>query len=238
MRLIHSADWQIGKAFRPLGVGCCWAVTIRTAAKASGIALRSSAYRGMSIHTLRPWWPVAEATPFSCRHLFAVRPIGGWISRRRRKSRYVSDARGSIINFRRESDASNSIDPARPSRAGLEHPALGDWRLTMWVGPPIWHSGTPEPDRVRRQENGTALLADIAGTGALRPGRALDEGESEDCLRARAFLNNCGGLHRLGLAFRGCNVRGSKRARLIADRPFMAASSQSGSASQWRSGRE
>ncbi|WP_375779070.1 exonuclease SbcCD subunit D [Bradyrhizobium sp. ma5] len=75
-------------------------------------------------------------------------------------------AHGSIVNFGQEGEASNPIDPARPSRAGLDYLALGDWHRTMQVGPCVWYSGTPEPDRAGRQEAGTALLVDIAGAGA------------------------------------------------------------------------
>ncbi|WP_342723992.1 metallophosphoesterase [Bradyrhizobium sp. B097] len=75
-------------------------------------------------------------------------------------------AHGSIVNFGQEGEASNPIDPARPSRAGLDYLALGDWHRTMQVGPSVWYSGTPEPDRAGRQETGTALLVDIAGAGA------------------------------------------------------------------------
>jgi DNA repair exonuclease SbcCD nuclease subunit len=75
-------------------------------------------------------------------------------------------AHGSIVNFGHEGEATNPIDPGRPSRAGLDYLALGDWHRTMQVGPSAWYSGTPEPDRAGRQENGAALLVDIPGARA------------------------------------------------------------------------
>jgi DNA repair exonuclease SbcCD nuclease subunit len=75
-------------------------------------------------------------------------------------------AHGSVVNFGQEGEATNPIDPARPSRAGLDYLALGDWHRTLQVGPAAWYAGTPEPDRAGRQERGTALLVDIAGAGA------------------------------------------------------------------------
>jgi DNA repair exonuclease SbcCD nuclease subunit len=78
----------------------------------------------------------------------------------------VGLAHGSIVNFGQEGEATNPIDPARPSRAGLDYLALGDWHRTMQVGPSAWYAGTPEPDRAGRQESGTALLVEMAGAGA------------------------------------------------------------------------
>jgi DNA repair exonuclease SbcCD nuclease subunit len=77
----------------------------------------------------------------------------------------VGLAHGSIVNFGGEGEATNPIDPARATRAGLDYLALGDWHRTMQVGPSVWYSGTPEPDRAGGQESGTALLVDIAGAG-------------------------------------------------------------------------
>jgi DNA repair exonuclease SbcCD nuclease subunit len=75
-------------------------------------------------------------------------------------------AHGSIVNFGREGEATNPIDPARPTRAGLDYLALGDWHRTMQVTPTAWYAGTPEPDRAGRQECGTALFVDVGGAGA------------------------------------------------------------------------
>ena len=75
-------------------------------------------------------------------------------------------AHGSVVNFGQEGEATNPIDPARSTRAGLDYLALGDWHRTMQVSPTVWYAGTPEPDRAGRQEYGTALLVDVGEAGA------------------------------------------------------------------------
>jgi DNA repair exonuclease SbcCD nuclease subunit len=75
-------------------------------------------------------------------------------------------AHGSVVNFGSEGEATNPIDPARAGMAQLDYLALGDWHRTLQVGPASWYAGTPEPDRAGRQEQGTALLVDIAGSRA------------------------------------------------------------------------
>jgi hypothetical protein len=75
-------------------------------------------------------------------------------------------AHGSIINFGSEGEATNPIDPTRATKAQLDYLALGDWHRTLQVGPAVWYAGTPEPDRAGGQEQGTALLVDLAGSGA------------------------------------------------------------------------
>jgi DNA repair exonuclease SbcCD nuclease subunit len=76
-------------------------------------------------------------------------------------------AHGAITSFAREGEASNPIDPARATKAGLDYLALGDWHRTLQIGPGTWYAGTPEPDRSGGQERGTALLVEIAGPGAI-----------------------------------------------------------------------
>lgn len=78
----------------------------------------------------------------------------------------IGIAHGAVINFGSEGEATNPIDPARPTRAKLDYLALGDWHRTLQVGPAVWYAGTPEPDRAGGQERGTALLVDIPGPGA------------------------------------------------------------------------
>lgn len=78
----------------------------------------------------------------------------------------VGIAHGAVINFGSEGEATNPIDPARPTKAKLDYLALGDWHRTLQVGPAVWYAGTPEPDRAGGQERGTALLVDIPGPGA------------------------------------------------------------------------
>jgi DNA repair exonuclease SbcCD nuclease subunit len=75
-------------------------------------------------------------------------------------------AHGSVVGFGSGGEANNPVDPRRPERAGLGYLALGDWHRTMQIGPAIWYSGTPEPDRAGSQELGQALVVDIAGPGA------------------------------------------------------------------------
>lgn len=75
-------------------------------------------------------------------------------------------AHGSVVNFGNGGEAVNPIDPARGAKARLDYFALGDWHRTLQVSPAVWYAGTPEPDRAGGQEQGTALLVEIAGPGA------------------------------------------------------------------------
>jgi hypothetical protein len=75
-------------------------------------------------------------------------------------------AHGSVVNFGSEGEATNPIDPARAAKAKVNYLALGDWHRTQQIGPDTWYAGTPEPDRAGGQEQGTALLVEIAGPGA------------------------------------------------------------------------
>ena len=77
-------------------------------------------------------------------------------------------AHGSVVNFGNGGEAANPIDPTRAAKAKLDYLALGDWHRTLQVGPAIWYAGTPEPDRAGGQEQGTALLVEIAGPGQPR----------------------------------------------------------------------
>ena len=74
-------------------------------------------------------------------------------------------AHGSVVNFGNGGEAANPINPARAAKAKLDYLALGDWHRTLQVGPAVWYAGTPEPDRAGGQEQGTALLVEIAGPG-------------------------------------------------------------------------
>jgi DNA repair exonuclease SbcCD nuclease subunit len=78
----------------------------------------------------------------------------------------IGVAHGSVVGFGSGGEAHNPVDPRRAERAGLGYLALGDWHRTMQVGPAIWYSGTPEPDRAGGQEVGQALVVDVAGPGA------------------------------------------------------------------------
>ena len=78
----------------------------------------------------------------------------------------IGIAHGSVVGFGSGGEANNPVDPRRLERARLDYLALGDWHRTMQVGPAVWYSGTPEPDRAGGQEAGQALVIDIAGPGA------------------------------------------------------------------------
>ena len=78
----------------------------------------------------------------------------------------IGFAHGSVANFGDGGEAINPIDPARTAKARFDYLALGDWHRTLQIGPAIWYAGTPEPDRAGGQEQGTALLVEIAGPGA------------------------------------------------------------------------
>jgi DNA repair exonuclease SbcCD nuclease subunit len=78
----------------------------------------------------------------------------------------IGIAHGSIGNFNSEGEATNPVDPLRPTKAKLDYLGLGDWHRTLQVGPTVWYAGTHEPDRAGSQERGMALLVDIAGPGA------------------------------------------------------------------------
>lgn len=232
MRIIHSADWQIGKVFKQFGPK---EETLRQArltaierlaahAKSNGvhhILVAGDVYdsEAPNPHTLRA--PVERMKQFADIHWHLLpgnhdphRPAGVWdrVSRLGppsnihlhlaptpfalddntfllpapllRKSEFddisawmntaatppgalrIGLAHGSVVNFGNEGEATNPIDPARASEAHLDYLALGDWHRTLQVGPAIWYAGTPEPDRAGGQEQGTALLVDIAGPGA------------------------------------------------------------------------
>jgi DNA repair exonuclease SbcCD nuclease subunit len=232
MRLIHSADWQIGKVFKQFGVkedalrqarlvaierlgqlarthGAAHVLVagdVYDSEAPNAITLRAPIERmklfpDIQWHLLpgnhdphRPegiWDRVAKLGLPGHIHLHlapAVAPLGDdafllpaplchkteyddltvWMDSAPTPEGAVRIglAHGSIVNFGGEGEATNPIDPARPSRAGLDYLALGDWHRTMQVGPSAWYAGTPEPDRAGGQESGTALLVDIAGAGA------------------------------------------------------------------------
>jgi DNA repair exonuclease SbcCD nuclease subunit len=232
MRIIHSADWQIGKVFKQFGPK---EETLRQArlaaverlgalAKSNGvhhILVAGDVYdsEAPNPHTLRA--PIERMKPFADIHWHLLpgnhdphRPEGVWSRVAQlglpsnihlhltptpfalddaafllpapllRKTEFddisewmnaavtppgalrIGLAHGSVVNFGSEGEATNPIDPARAAKARLDYLALGDWHRTLQVGPAIWYAGTPEPDRAGGQEQGTALLVEIAGSGA------------------------------------------------------------------------
>ena len=111
-------------------------------------------------------------------------------------------AHGSVVNFGSEGEAANPIDPARAAKARLDYLALGDWHRTLQVGPAVWYAGTPEPDRAGRQEQGTALLVEIAGPGAAPSVSPLVTGTYRWITRSER-LNDEGALADLDRRLRG-----------------------------------
>ena len=75
-------------------------------------------------------------------------------------------AHGAIQHFSEESGGLDVIAPDRPARAGLDYLALGDWHGPMRIGPAVWYSGTPEPDRFKHGLPGSALAVALPGAGA------------------------------------------------------------------------
>ena len=232
MRIIHSADWQIGKVFKQFGAKeealrqARLAAIERLGAHAKNngvhhILVAGDVYdnEAPNPHTLRA--PIERMKPFADIHWHLLpgnhdphRPEGVWDRVAQlglppnihlhltpapfaldddtfllqapllRKSELddisawmdaaatppgalrIGLAHGSVVNFGSEGEATNPIDPARAAKARLDYLALGDWHRTLQVGPAVWYAGTPEPDRAGGQEQGTALLVEIAGPGA------------------------------------------------------------------------
>jgi DNA repair exonuclease SbcCD nuclease subunit len=232
MRIIHSADWQIGKVFKQFGAK---EETLRQARLAAverlGALAKSNGVHHILVagdvydsdapnpHTLRA--PIERMKPFADIHWHLLpgnhdphRPQGVWDRVAQlglpsnihlhltptpfalddsafllpapllRKSELadisawmdsavtppgalrIGLAHGSVVNFGSEGEATNPIDPARAAKAKVNYLALGDWHRTQQIGPDTWYAGTPEPDRAGGQEQGTALLVEIAGPGA------------------------------------------------------------------------
>ncbi len=76
-------------------------------------------------------------------------------------------AHGSTRDFGVDGQAPNPIDPGRADSARLDYLALGDWHQTLSIDPRVWYAGTPEPDRAGGQQQGTALVVEIEGPGAV-----------------------------------------------------------------------
>lgn len=232
MRIIHSADWQIGKVFKQFGAK---EETLRQARLSAierlGVHARENGVRHVlvagdvydseapSAHTLRT--PIERMKTFGDVHWHLLpgnhdphRPEGVWDRVAQlgvpenihlhlsptpatldenaallpapllRKSEFdditewmdaaptppgalrIGLAHGSVVDFGSGGEACNPIDPARAAKAHLDYLALGDWHRTLQIGSKTWYAGTLEPDRSGGQEQGTALLVDIAGPGA------------------------------------------------------------------------
>lgn len=78
----------------------------------------------------------------------------------------IGVAHGSIQDFSSQRPHSSVINPNRVETAKLDYLALGDWHGAVRVGDRCWYSGTPEPDRFRKNESGNCLLVRIESAGA------------------------------------------------------------------------
>lgn len=85
-------------------------------------------------------------------------------------------AHGPIQNFSEDAAASEVIAPDRARRAGLDYLALGDWHGAIEVDLRTQYSGSPEQDRFKHEQPGSALLVDIASAGAPPQVTALATG--------------------------------------------------------------
>jgi DNA repair exonuclease SbcCD nuclease subunit len=76
-------------------------------------------------------------------------------------------AHGSVAGILPDNvDAGNPIAADRAASARLDYLALGDWHGTRRIDARTWYSGTPEPDRFRRNEPGNVLQVEIEHAGA------------------------------------------------------------------------
>ena len=75
----------------------------------------------------------------------------------------IGVAHGGIREFGVERPHSAIIDPNRVNHAGLDYLALGDWHGAIRINERCWYSGTPEPDRFKRNDSGNSLAVAIKG---------------------------------------------------------------------------
>ncbi|MBY9068234.1 DNA repair exonuclease [Hyphomonas sp. WL0036] len=79
----------------------------------------------------------------------------------------IGIAHGSVEDFASETAAVTRIAKNRPDTANLDYLALGDWHGTRQMGPRLWYSGTPEPDRHVDNDRGAVLVVSIEAQGAV-----------------------------------------------------------------------
>lgn len=135
--------------------------------------LASSADRPDNVHLLLSEQPleVIEGVfllPAPCRVRDPGRDLTAWMDGRETPAGAIriGVAHGSIQDFSSERPHSSVINPNRVETARLDYLALGDWHGTVKVGDRCWYSGTPEPDRFRKNESGNCLLVRIGAAGA------------------------------------------------------------------------
>src|SRR5580704_13781620 len=183
MRIIHTADWQIGKVFKQFGAK---EETLRQArlaaierlgalARTHGahhVLVAGDVYENEAPNTITLRAPIERMKPFADVHWHLLpgnhdphRPEGVWDRVAQLGLPPNIHLHLAPTPFALGDDA--FLLPAPLLRKSeLDYLALGDWHRTLQVGPAIWYAGTPEPDRAGGQEQGTALLVDIAGPGA------------------------------------------------------------------------
>ena len=105
--------------------------------------------------------------PAPCRRKNPGRDLTEWMDRAETPEGAIRIglAHGSIRDFSAGRPQSSVIDPKRVEQARLDYLALGDWHGTVEVGDRCWYSGTPEPDRFRKNDPGNCLWVQFAGLG-------------------------------------------------------------------------
>jgi DNA repair exonuclease SbcCD nuclease subunit len=84
-------------------------------------------------------------------------------------------AHGGVKSFSEEHEG-GVIAPDRPSRAGLDYLALGDWHGQMRIGPRLWYPGTPERDSFKHAGPAGCLVVRLPGSGVEPEIRARPTG--------------------------------------------------------------
>ena len=105
--------------------------------------------------------------PAPCQRKDPGRDLTAWMDRAETPQGgiRIGVAHGSIRDFSSERPHSSVLDPKRVDHATLDYLALGDWHGTVEVSDRCWYSGTPEPDRFRKNDSGNCLCVQIAGPG-------------------------------------------------------------------------
>ena len=105
--------------------------------------------------------------PAPCRSKNPGRDLTEWMDRAAtpKGALRIGVAHGSVRDFSAERPQSSVIDLLRVERANLDYLALGDWHGTHEAGDRCWYSGTPEPDRFRKNNPGNCLQVQLAGPG-------------------------------------------------------------------------
>ena len=111
--------------------------------------------------------PKVFLLPAPCRRKNPGRDLTEWMDRAETPegALRIGVAHGSVREFSTDRPHSSVINPGRVERARLDYLALGDWHGTYDAGDRCWYSGTPEPDRFRKNDPGNCLWVQLAGPG-------------------------------------------------------------------------